>query len=109
RPARAWNRPLRDQEVARGGGVDALRHERVADAARQDEGQLAALGLLVLSHVRRQRIGAERTAGDVAEPRRQSGRGDGAGRALGVLARAEAEARREPERQRAADADRLAM
>ena len=58
----------------------------------QDEGQRAALGLLVLRHVarpaRRRRTGAPATS---VQAGRQAGGGDGAAGALGVLAGAEAQ------------------
>src|SRR5215469_14566357 len=70
------SRAFGDKEAERRAGVDALGDERLADAARQDEGQRPALGLLVLRHVRHQRRGAERAGGDVGKTRRQAGRGD---------------------------------
>src|SRR5689334_17695499 len=49
-PCMSGLRQLRGEEVPHRTGIDAARDEAFADAARQDEGESAALDLLVLVH-----------------------------------------------------------
>ena len=92
--------------------VDLAGHEGLSDAARQDEGELARLGLLVAAHVLDQPAAVPGTpivAADAAQPHRQADRRQMLAHAHGILRRAEAELGREIEGQRHAGAHRLAM
>ena len=57
------------------GGIDVVATKACADAARQDEGQLAALHLLVLGDQVHQVVGVRQAAGDVRQCGRQADRG----------------------------------
>src|SRR3954469_16397577 len=74
-----------DEEGVDLGRIDVLRHKGLAKRAGEDEGQPAALGLLVLAHVGDQAGGVERVSGDLEQPHRQAGGGNRAGGAGGVL------------------------
>ena len=92
--------------------VDLAADEGLADAARQDEGEPAAFGLLVAAHVVDQAGGVPVppvVAADRAQPHRQADGAEMAAHALGIGGRAEAEAGRQVEGHRHAGADRLAV
>jgi hypothetical protein len=72
RPQLIWIALL--QESAHLRGIDIARDERLTDAAHQNEGELAALHLLVLSDQVHQRVRIVAQRRHIAEPGRQSNR-----------------------------------
>ena len=101
---RGWRRSRQgsfgDQEAAQGGGLDALGHEGLADAAGQDEGQRPPSAFLSCAMWRDQAVGVEgrpaTSSSRVGRPAAAMARGG----ARGVVGRAQALGGGEAERQR---------
>src|SRR3954471_10998329 len=87
--------------------IDVALDEGAADAAREDEGNLAVAHLLVLAHQRDQIGGTVAEAGGRAY--RQTDRREVPAHTHPLLRRAQAEPRRQLEREDAADPHGLAM
>ena len=101
------------QEVTHRSRVNIIGDDSLPDGFEQNEGQLAALHLLVLRQQRHQPIGVGeaflREARNVLQPRRQPGVNEMALDARGIIRRDHAELRREFGSQHHADGDALAM
>ena len=93
--------------------LDIVCDHRAADRLQQDEGQLAALDLLVLRHQRHQRVGIRQPflgeAGDILQMGRQADRGKMALDARGVRLGDHAELRGKFRRQHHADGNAFAV
>jgi hypothetical protein len=107
--SRAKSREVLGKEGAHGGGIDVLRDEALADAAGEDEGELAARHLLVLADGGHQAVDIADAARHVGELGRQADGLQMGGHALGGIGRAEPKLRREAEGLAHADGHRLAM
>ena len=94
---------------ARRFGLDRFRHETVANSAREDEGERAALDLLVLAHGLDDVVRAGVETGDVGNSRRQADRAQMRLDPIRSGRRAKPQSRREAERRGHADGDALAM
>src|ERR1700693_4006956 len=100
---------LLDQKGADVANFDVGCDEGFADPAREDEGQRAAIHLLVLSDQLHQPIGVRQTALHLRQMGRQAGRRKVACDALGLGGRKKADPRREGEGTMDTERDRLAM
>jgi len=100
---------MRRQKVPHIGGLDIGGDKAFADAAGQNEGQLAALDLLVLPDQRHQHIDIGLVAGNIGNARRQADGCKMTRDARGLFRRQQAAPGRERESQRHADRHRLAM